>query len=636
MSSMSTSTSTSTMDHEKPEVVSPQIYEISEATRSPITPDIEYPPSVNEPTNVDERNEPRGESVWRVLRERHINMIAFSGTIGNGLFLGCGTSLAVAGPGGAVLSYVLMGTVISSVISSLCEMTALMPVNAPVMEFPRRFLDRGVGFAVGWMYWFAYTILAADELVAVSNTIRFRYDDHKTFLHWSTGENVDNAVWISLFLVIVICINMFPVKVFGELEYIFGCFKIIFIVMLIMMMLVLGIMRPRADAYYSQVIGSRYWDSPYSFFNPVYQVKDVDGNIQRVIQGTIGTFLAMWTTIVHAIFAYVGMDIIASTAAESKSLANAESMKMGARKINLRIITLYSLAMLTVSFVVPSDHPFINGKAQSVGAKSPFIIAVVEAGIPSAAHLFNAVFVFSSFTCAINSMYVASRVLHTLALQDQTGPEFITRRLRACRSGVPTRAVLVTAAMMLIGYMGRTGSPGERLSELASNCTVSCLIVYICICATYLSFFKTLEDVKLYGNASEAQAAMYDRDHARYPYKSHGQWLKAAYGMVACSILLVFNGVAAFLEDPFDTRRFVASYIGIPVFLVLILGYKVRRHGLGFSRLRHWGPERSNDLRNTIQASGARTRKGKLVFPASGLTLENARTFVDWIWVWLK
>jgi amino acid transporter len=46
-----------------------------------------------------------------------------------------------------------MGTVVSSVISCLGEMTSLMPVNAPVMEFPRRFMDRGVGFAVGWMYW---------------------------------------------------------------------------------------------------------------------------------------------------------------------------------------------------------------------------------------------------------------------------------------------------------------------------------------------------------------------------------------------------------------------------------------------------------------------------------------------------
>jgi amino acid transporter len=164
---------------------------------------------------------------------------------------------------------------------------------------------------------------------------------------------------------------------------------------------------------------------------------------------------------INVMFSYVGMDIVAATAAESKSLADAESMKMASRKICIRIVTLYSVAMLTASFVVPTDHPFLNGGGQSVGARSIFIIAVVQAGIPMVAHFFNAVFTFSAFTCAINSLYVASRVLHTLALQDQTGPQFITRRLRQCRSGVPIRAVLASAAMLLVAYMGRTGSPGQ-------------------------------------------------------------------------------------------------------------------------------------------------------------------------------
>lgn len=92
-------------------------------------------------------------------------------------------------------------------------MTALMPVNAPVMEFPRRFLDRGVGLAVGWVYWFAYAVLAADELVAVSHSINFKYDDGRTVLHWRIGEQVDPAVWVTLVLVVVIIVNMFPVRV---------------------------------------------------------------------------------------------------------------------------------------------------------------------------------------------------------------------------------------------------------------------------------------------------------------------------------------------------------------------------------------------------------------------------------------
>jgi amino acid transporter len=106
-----------------------------------------------------------------------------------------------------------MGTVISSVISCLGEMTALMPVNAPVMEFPRRFLDRGVGLAVGWMYWFAYAVLAADELVAFANSVKFQYDDGRTYLNWKIGEEVDPAVWVTLALVIVLTVNMFPVRV---------------------------------------------------------------------------------------------------------------------------------------------------------------------------------------------------------------------------------------------------------------------------------------------------------------------------------------------------------------------------------------------------------------------------------------
>ena len=159
-------------------------------------------------------------------------------------------------------------------------------------------------------------------------------------------------------------------------------------------------------------------------------------------------------------FSYIGMDIMAATAAESRALADVEAMKMAARKINLRVVTLYSLAVMTASFVVPMDHPFLNGEATSVSARSVFIIAVVEAGMPKLAHFFNAVFVFSAFTCAINSMYIATRVLHTLALRGQTGPEFIARRLRQCRMGVPVRAVLVTGAVMMIAYMGRSGNPG--------------------------------------------------------------------------------------------------------------------------------------------------------------------------------
>jgi amino acid transporter len=55
------------MDHEKPEVVMPQIYEyVSDHTRSTLNPDIEYAhdTSIEEPPNVEDRRERRGESLW--------------------------------------------------------------------------------------------------------------------------------------------------------------------------------------------------------------------------------------------------------------------------------------------------------------------------------------------------------------------------------------------------------------------------------------------------------------------------------------------------------------------------------------------------------------------------------------------
>jgi amino acid transporter len=165
--------------------------------------------------------------------------------------------------------------------------------------------------------------------------------------------------------------------------------------------------------------------------------------------------------IIRTIFSYTGMEIFAATAAESKSLGNAESMKMAARKIALRVVTLSCFAMFTASLLVPYNHPYINGNAPSVGARSVFVIAVVEAGLPKLAHFFNAMFVLSAFSCAINFLYLSSRILYTLALLEETGPNWITERLKQCHSGVPTRAVFVSALLTLLGYMGRTGSPGE-------------------------------------------------------------------------------------------------------------------------------------------------------------------------------
>lgn len=87
------------------------------------------------------------------LKERHTNMIAFSTIVGIGFFLQAGRVTYLAGPGLAWIAYILTGTAVWAAIASLGEMIALFPIKGGVFEFPRRFVDAGIGYACGWMSW---------------------------------------------------------------------------------------------------------------------------------------------------------------------------------------------------------------------------------------------------------------------------------------------------------------------------------------------------------------------------------------------------------------------------------------------------------------------------------------------------
>ena len=65
----------------------------------------------------------------RKLGARHLNMIAIGGSIGTGLFLASGATIANAGPGGALLAYLLIGLMVYFLMTSLGEMAAYMPID---------------------------------------------------------------------------------------------------------------------------------------------------------------------------------------------------------------------------------------------------------------------------------------------------------------------------------------------------------------------------------------------------------------------------------------------------------------------------------------------------------------------------
>jgi amino acid transporter len=60
----------------------------------------------------------------------------------------------LAGPGMAFIAYILGGSIISSTMACLGEMTALFPIEGPIFAFACHFLDEAMGYAAGWLVWY--------------------------------------------------------------------------------------------------------------------------------------------------------------------------------------------------------------------------------------------------------------------------------------------------------------------------------------------------------------------------------------------------------------------------------------------------------------------------------------------------
>lgn len=156
-----------------------------------------------------------------------------------------------------------------------------------------------------------------------------------------------------------------------------------------------------------------------------------------------------------AIFSYIGMDVVAATAYETKGFGNSENIKISFRKISIRAILLYFFAIVAQSFPVASNdtHLSFTNHGLASGASSPFMVAIVNAGIKGLPHILNGFFIFSSFSAGANALYVASRTLHALAVDHQVLEGPFQRKLRLTHNGVPMVAVLASASFGLLAFM---------------------------------------------------------------------------------------------------------------------------------------------------------------------------------------
>jgi len=141
-------------------------------------------------------------------------MIAIGGTIGTGLFLGTGKSLATGGPASMLIAYMIVGGIVFLTMLALGEMAAFVPIAGSFCTFAGRYVDDSLGFALTWNYWFNDAVSTASDLVALQ----------LVFAYWDTG--FPGWALALIFWAFLIAANIITVRAYGEVSDATGDFGI--------------------------------------------------------------------------------------------------------------------------------------------------------------------------------------------------------------------------------------------------------------------------------------------------------------------------------------------------------------------------------------------------------------------------
>ncbi|KAH7912835.1 amino acid permease/ SLC12A domain-containing protein, partial [Hygrophoropsis aurantiaca] len=349
--------------------------------------------------------------------------------------------------------------------------------------------------------------------------------------------NLDHtAIYIAVIVLLLFLINLFGVRMFGNSEIVFATLKIMLIVGLIIGGLVVSL----GGGPDHERVGFRYWRDPgpmVSFLEP----------------GARGRFVGLLVAIVPAAFSVSGIELIAITAAEARQPRT--NIVRAMRTVIFRLLFFYLLAVLVVGMLVPSNDPTLFARASTAG-QSPFVLAFTRAGIKVLPSVINAVLLTSAFSAANTFIFASSRILYGLAVQNQA-PKFFTT---CTNSGVPWIAVITSGMFSLLAFMNVSSNAGVVFNWFVNLSTVCGFFGWLTINSTYLRYYYGL------------------RYHGIVPqgiYRSPLQPYAAMWGIFWVIFYILVSGVSVFWD--FVASDFVASYINIPIFIGLYLGYKFWR-----------------------------------------------------------
>jgi len=445
----------------------------------------------------------------RELANRHIQLIAIGGAIGTGLFMGSGRSISQAGPA-VVLVYGIIGFFVFFVLRAMGELLLSNLNYKSFVDFSADLLGPAAGFFLGWSYWFAWIVTGIAEIVAITGYTKF----------WWPGLPSWLPVLVTVGLILVL--NLFGVRNFGEAEFWFALIKLIAIVCFI----IAGV-----------VLVATSFVSPQGHRATIENLWNDGGFFATGFMGVVGGFQI-------AFFAFVGVELVGSAAAETVNPRR--TLPRAINAVPLRVAIFYIGALLAILTVVPWRQ-FPSGE-------SPFVMMFSFAGLAAAASIVNFTVITAAASSANSGVFSTGRMLFGLA--DEGSAPTLFHRLN--RGGVPAPALFLTAALLLTSipllYVG--GSVMDAFTLVTTVSSLLFMFVWAMIVISYLVYRRR-----------------YARRHAESAYKMPA-------GLVMCWVLLAFF---AFVIWTLVTQRETAIALAwFPLwFVVLGAGWLVVRRRPG-------------------------------------------------------
>ena len=448
---------------------------------------------------------------------------------GTGLFVASGKSLSTGGPASVLIAYTLIGAMLYCTVQALGEMAVLFPVAGSFAAYSTRFLDPAWGFAMGWNYAMQWLVVLPLEVVSASITVEF----------W--GSNISAAVWVAIFLTIIICINLFGVRAYGEAEFVFSIVKVIAVIGFIILGIILDIGGGPNGSY----IGGKYWINPGAFNNG---------------------FKGLCSVFVTAAFAFAGTELVGLAAAETANPR--KSLPTAVKQVFWRITLFYVVSLTLVGLLVRYDDGRLIGSSDSDAKASPFVIAIENAGIKGLDSVMNVVIMIAVISVGNSAVYGSSRTLAALAEQSQAPACFAY----IDRKGRPLIAILFSSSLGLLAFLAVSKNEQDAFVWMQALSGLSSIFTWGSICLAHIRFRRAWV---LQGNSIDDLA-----------YKSQagviGSWIGFLF-----NILVLFaqfwTGIAppprsngTRITGASDlTINFFQAYMAMPIVMIFFLGHKL-------------------------------------------------------------